>query len=160
MNRKVYAAFLETLMAKIRNNSEIDIPPKNVVIGESLGMLHFPDGYFPRAELLISKQKYNGFIDQRIVDRALRFSIGLHIKRADNVTTDEDMYDALDLGDNLMKLIYSLHDDAIANGRESICPGFISMSGFPEIFTEYELFPKVTSVILVAEAEVQLDDTH
>lgn len=160
MSRSSFSQFMNFLVEDIRNGDNIFTDPSNVVIGESLSMLDKPDSYFPRAEMLITKRKYNGWLDQRMLNQSFRFSIGAHIRRKHDHTTDEDMFDALDLGDQLMQTIYNMHNVAIQKGPETICDGFIQVSGFPEVFAEYELFPRITTVILVAEVEIQLVDTN
>jgi hypothetical protein len=158
MANKSYAQFMNYLLTDIRSKFDLIPDDKNVVIGESLSLLDKPDSYFPRAELLITKQKYNGWRDQRVLDQSFRFSIGVHLRRAQDETTEEDMYTALDLGSELMSLIYDMHRAKIQG--VPICDGFIQIGGFPEVFYEYELFPKITTIILLAEAEVQLQDTN
>jgi len=160
MSRSSFSQFMDFLINDIRANSTYIKDPDNVVIGESLSMLDKPDSYFPRAEALITKRKYNGWLDQRILNQSFRFSIGAHLRREHDHTTEEDMYDALDWGDELMRSIYNMHEVAIQQGPDAICEGFIQVSGFPEVFAEYELFPRITTVILVAEVEIQLRDTN
>jgi len=160
MQNESFSKFLNFILKDIRENSTIITNPENVIIGESLSLLDKPDSAYPRVELLISKQKYNGWLDQRILDQSFRFSIGAHLRREHDDTTEEDMFNALNWGQELMNSLYKLHEVAIQQGPEAICDGFIQMSGYPEIFCEYELFPRTTSVIIVAEAEIQLLDTY
>jgi hypothetical protein len=159
-NNESFAQFLNYILNDIREKSSYIKDADNVIIGESLSMLDKPDSFFPRAELLISKQKYNGWLDQRMLNQSFRFSIGAHLRREHDNTTEEDMFDALNWGQELMNTIYNMHETAIQDGPNTICDGFIQISGYPEIFCEYELFPRITTVILVAEAEIQLLDTY
>lgn len=157
MAREPLADFIENLLTKYKNEGTFATDPSNVVIGESrYGLANKPDSAFPRLELLISKLKYDGFIDQRIVNQSFRISVAGHIRRDTDDTTSEDMYQAIQWGREMVRLLYTFHTDKIAG--TSPCDGFIQIGGFPEVFFEYELFPKVTSVILMAEAEVQLTD--
>jgi len=160
VNKESFAQFLHYLLNDIRDNYSYIKDSKNVVIGESLSLLDKPDSDFPRAEILIQKQKYNGWVDQRVLDQSFRFSIGVHIRRVKDETTEEDMFDALNAGQELMKTIYRMHETVIDKGAGAICDGFIQIAGFPEIYYEYEIFPRTTTIILIAEAEIQLWDTY
>lgn len=156
MAKEPFAQFLDYLMNKYTTLGTYVTNPDNIVIGESMSMVTRPDADFPRLEFLISKLKYDGYTDQRVINQTFRFSVGGHLRRAQDDTTKEDMFDAIKWGRELVKLMYEIHNDVIAGNFP--CDGFIQMSGFPEVFMEYELFPKITSVILVAEAEIQLYD--
>lgn len=156
-NLEPFAQLMEYIVDKIRTKSTFITNPENVVIGESLSLLDKPDKMFPRAELLIVKDKANGFIDQRQINHSLRISIGGHIKRDQDLTTPQDMYDAVSFGNEIMNVIYTMHEDNI-QGIE-ICDGFIQVGGFNEIFYEYELFPRTTTVIVIAEVQIETYDT-
>jgi hypothetical protein len=158
MAKEPLSDFLETLMHKYVENSTFVNDPTNIVMGESLnGLIHKNDDMFPRLELLITKLKFDGYIDQRNMNQGFRFSVAGHLRRDSNDTIPQDMWDAVRWGRELVQILFTLNDDRIAGNPP--CDGYIQMGGFPEVFFEYELFPKITSVILIAEAEIQLSDT-
>lgn len=159
MANEPLAQFLDTVLTKYRTLGTFATNPDNVVIGESkYGLVNLPDTSFPRLEGLITKLKYDGFTDQRIVNQSFRFSIAGHLRRDQDDTVDADMFDAISWGRELTQLLFTIHDDVVAGNPP--CDGFIQINGYPEVFFEYELFPKITSIILIAEAEVQLTDTY
>ena len=160
MAKEPFADFLNAVLKKHRVSpgSSFATNSDNIVIGESkYGLVDLPDECFPRIEGLITKLKYDGYTDQRIVDQAFRFSIAGHLRRAQDETTDVDMWNAIKWGREIVRYLFLLHEDRIAGNLP--CDGFIQIGGYPEVFFEYELFPRTTSVILIAEAEVQLVDT-
>lgn len=157
-NKEPLAQLLNYLITKFKASCTFITDPTNVIIGETPDLIGLPDTKYPRVEVLIRKLAYGGYADQRIVNQGYRIDVGGHIRRAQDATTEEDMYTAIRFGTELVNLVYSAHTDKIAG--TPVCDGFIQMSGFPEMFFEYELFPKITSVILVAEAEIQLRDIY
>jgi len=159
MAKEPLAEFLETLMEKYINNGTFVNDPTNIVMGESInGLVHLNNDMFPRLELLITKLKFDGFMDQRIINQSFRFSVAGHLKRNEVKTTPENMWEAVRWGRELTQILFTIHDDVIAG--KPPCDGFIQIGGFPEVFFEYEMFPKITSVILFAEAEIQLSDIY
>jgi hypothetical protein len=154
-----FSTFMEYLIKDLRAHDTTVTDPQNIVIGESMSLIDKPDSFFPRLEILITKQKYNGWIDQRNLEQAFRFSIAGHFRRDQDDVTESDMYKILDWGQSLITLIYRMHDVSVSSGQDAITPGFIQVSGYPEIFAEYELFPRISTTILIAEIEIQLRDT-
>ncbi len=158
MAREPLADFIEALMNKYQENTTFVNNPENIVIGESItGFAEMHDDKFPRIELLIDKLKYNGFIDQRQQDQSFRFSVGAHLRREQEETTREDMYTAIRWGRELIRDLFLLHEDRSTGNPP--CEGFIQIEGYPEIDYEYELIPKISSVLLVGAAEITLLDT-
>lgn len=159
MANEPFAQFLQTLVDKYSQYSTFINNPENIIIGESCnGLISLPDSSFPRLEILIIKLKYDGYTDQRIINQSFRFSIAGHIKRDYEIVTPQDMFSLIDFGTELTSILFSVHNDVISG--ISPCDGFIKMGDFPEVFFEHETFPKTSSVILVAEAEIQLIDTY
>jgi len=98
MANEPFADFLNAVLEKHRNGGSTFVTDNaNIVIGESkYGLAHKnATTYFPRLEALITKLKYDGYTDQRIVDQAFRFSLAGHLKRAQDDTTDSDMWNAI-----------------------------------------------------------------
>ena len=158
MAKEPLAQFLDFMICKFIDNATFATDPSNIVVGETRDTLGLSDSKLPRLELLITKSKNNGYIDQRQVDKSYRFSVGGHLRREQEETTPEDMWEAVRWGTELESSFYSLNDDKIAG--KSPCDGFIQVGGFCEVYYEYELFPKITSILMVAEIEVQLTDTY
>jgi len=156
-----FSQFLDYLVKKIQTSVPTISDPLNVIIGESKSLVTMYDDQFPRAELLISKLKFDNFIDQRMMSQSFRFSVAGYIKRHGNHTDDvtpEDMYQAITFGRQVMHAIMDSHNDKIAG--VPICDGFQQINGFPEVHFEYEMFDQITAFIVVAEAEIQLIDTY
>lgn len=159
MANEPLADFLETLMGKYIENGTFVNDPTNIIMGESFrGIAHLDDDKFPRLELLITKLKLDGYIDQRNMNQSFRFKVLGHLRREQDETIPQDMWDAVKWGRELLKILYTLNDDRIAGN--SPCEGFIQIDGFAEVDIEYELFPKTTSVLLSAEADIQLSDIY
>lgn len=160
MNAEPLEQYLRYIIEKITEKSTWINDPQNIMIGESLSLLDKSDSYFPRAEILITKHKFNGWVDQRNLEQVLRYSIGIHLRREKDDVTNEDMFDAINCGRQMMSIIMNIHNDIISKGASSIANGLIQMNGFPEIFYEYELFPRITTIILTnIETMFQLPDT-
>ena len=158
MAKEPFAQFFDYLITKFKNEGTIITNPDNIVIGESLDFIHKDDSYFPRVEFLVSKLKFDGFMDGRNIEQSFRISLGAHLRRATDATTPEDMYDGIRLAREITKITYGIHLDKISG--VTICDGFIQMGGFSEADIEYEIFPKITSVIYFAEAQIQLRDNY
>jgi hypothetical protein len=139
--------------------------PKNVIVGESEDLYkHFdkdcePIG-FPRLEILITKDKGEGYYSQRNMNYTLRYSIAGYLVR-DHL--DVDIEDAVSLsafGSEVRALNYSFLDDKQASNPP--CSGFLQMGEFPEIFYEFELFPSeknaISAFIFHAEAHLEQND--
>ena len=153
-----FVQFFKYLMDKMFSKGTFVNNPDNMVIGESIDLIGKDDSYFPRMEYLIDKIKWDGYIDQRMQSLSFRFQINAIYRREEDLVKDEDMFTAVKWATEIKSIISSLHDDVVAG--KTICDGFIQMDGFPEAFIKYELFPKTTTVIFVAEAEIQLIDTY
>jgi len=159
MAKEPLADFLDSLINKHIEYGTFARNPENIIIGETLtGLVQKSDDYFPRIEILITKLKGDGFIDQRNMNQSFRISQAGYIRRKENVTIPQDMFDAIRWGREFLKILYMFHDDRVSGIFP--CDGFIQISGYPEVFFEYEMFPKITSVVVEAEAEIQLADNY
>jgi len=154
------AQFMESLRDKLISETTVITDNNNIIIGETgNGLLQLNDTEdFPRIEMLIDGLSYDGFIDQRQQDQSFRYSMAGHLKRESDITTRNDMYAVVNWGREMIKSMYGLHDDRIAGN--SPCDGFIQIGGFAKVKYEYELFPKTTTVIIMAEAEITLLDVY
>ena len=119
---------------------------------------------FPRMNLVIDKLKGSGYISQRQMDFAFRFYIVGYLKFPGK---DGDMswkpsrsnyVELVDFATNTASLTYSLMDDHQAGIH--LCKGFQMFSGFPEIFIEPELLPKILSFSVYSEAIITQNDTE
>lgn len=158
MAKEPFAQFFDYLITKFNAESTFVTSSDNIIIGESLDLIHKPASYFPRIEFLVGKLKFDGYIDQRNLEQSFRITLGAHIKRASDATTPDDMYNAIKLAREITKIIYSINSDKVSG--IDICDGFIQIEGYSEADIEYEIFPKITSVIYFAEAQIQLMDNY
>jgi len=153
-----FSDFLEYIINKLLTKGSFVRSSDNIIIGETMDMFTKSDDFFPRMEILIPKLKFDGYVDNARVDRqSFRFSIGAHFRRISDNVVANDMFTALKWGREIKSIISSLHDDKISGSLP--CEGFIQMDGFPEIFFEHELYPRITSIIFIGEAEIELIDT-
>lgn len=118
---------------------------------------------FPRINLLVDKIKGNGYESQRQMDVGFRFIVVGHLKidgpdAEEWKPTAENCVELIDFGISTMSLIFSMLDDK--QSGEVPCKGFEMFSGFPELFIEPELIPKILSFTIVAEAKILQDDTE
>lgn len=153
-----FAQFLDYLIKNLKDKCPTLTDPRNIIIGESQSLLDLGHDEFPRAEILITKLKCDGFIDQRSIEQSFRFSIGGFIRRDDFHVSPDDMYAALHFGREMLKVVMESHEDRIRGNFP--CEGFQQINGYPEVFYEYEMFDKITGVILNAEAQVTLPDIY
>ena len=158
MINEPFADFLEHIITKFNTVGTFATNPENVVIGESLDLMRRPDTSFTRIEILVGKLKFDGFDDQRNLSQSFRVGIAGHIRRAVNAVQAVDMFEAIRFAREITKILYSTHTDRL-NGIK-VCAGFLQMGGYSEADLEYEMFPRVTSVLYVAEAKIQLEDTY
>lgn len=152
------AQYFRYLMNKMLTHGTFITKRENLVIGESVDILGRVDEDFPRMEFLITKLKWDGYIDQRMENQSFRFQINAYLRRKNDPVVEEDMFTAIRWGREMKRIIAMSHTDRIAGKLP--CDGFIQMDGFPEIYPEYELFPKTTVVIFVGEVEVILADSY
>lgn len=156
--KEPFAQFLDFIVERLKSECTFIKNPENIIIGETVGLDLLSDEDFPRIEILIKKDKGNGYIGQRLMNSALRIDIGCHARREQDDYTVEDMYENIRFGTEVKKIIYKLHNAKLSGTH--VCDGFQQMSGFPEVFYEHEIAPKISTAIVVTEAEIQLDDIH
>jgi len=140
------ALFIQTLLDKIKTYPTI--------VSASLGetqVLGKNSASFPKAEILITKKKENGYVDQFKVENAYRFSIGCYVRSTSDKITDQRMYDLMDFASFVDKKIKEMQLDKQAQGDAYPLQDFIGVSGFTETFYEYELDNRTDGAIIVAE---------
>jgi len=150
--------FLTALKAKLESSSHItDVA--NVIMGlESIDITELADTAFPRYEMLITKDKMDGYVSQRNADFSFRFEVAGYIKREEEDITFADLKAMTAFAMDTRKLMYSFNDDK-QNGA-SPCDGFLFMGQFTEVFYEFELMGKIGTFLLQMEAHIQLSDTE
>lgn len=129
-----------------------------VVMGESADILGLDDDQFPRLEVLITKDRQEGYASQRKIDYAFRYSIAGYTRRVSDAVSFNDMVGIMSFGTEVRKLNYSFLDDKQAGSPP--CTGFLMMGEFSETFYEFELFPRTNAFILEIEAKLELSDTE
>lgn len=149
--------YLLSLETKLKTCSVITNPAL-VVMGESDDILGLEDDLFPRLEVLITKDKQEGYSSQRKIDYAFRYSIAGYTRRDVDAVSFNDMVGIMSFGTEVRKLNYSFLDDKQAGNPP--CTGFLMMGEFSETFYEFELFPKTNAFILEIEAKLELSDTE
>jgi len=152
------AQYIRYLMNKLFTQGTFVTKKENLVIGESVDMVGKSNDAFPRIEILINKIKWDGYTDQRQEDQSFRFQLNAIIRRANDETTEEDMFFAIRWARELKRIVAMSHNDRATGNLP--CAGFIQMDGFPEAVIVYELAPKITTIIFVGEVEVILPDTY
>jgi hypothetical protein len=152
------AQYIRYLMNKMLSRGTFVVKEDNLVIGESVDLIGLPNESFPRMEFLITKIKWDGYIDQRMENQSFRFQINAYIRRENDAVVEEDMFMAIRWGREIKRIVSMSHIDRIKGNPP--CDGFMQMDGFPEVFPEYELITKITTVIFVGEVEICLPDTY
>jgi hypothetical protein len=149
--------FFKALVEKYKKNTFIT-NSTNVIIGESVDLLALDkDTEYPRMEILIDKDKSDGYQSQRDQMRSFRFNVAGYIHRENDVTTEEDMFNLMLFGMQTYALTFSFLDDKQAG--KSPCQGFEMLDAYPETFYDFEMIPKITTFIFVAAAQIYLPDT-
>lgn len=149
--------YLTALETKLKTCTVITNPAL-VLIGESDDILGLQDDQFPRLEVLISKDKQEGYSSQRKIDYAFRYSIAGYSRRSVDAVSLADMVGIMNFGTEVRKLNYSFLDDKQAGSPP--CAGFLMMGEFSETYYEFELFPRTNAFILEIEAKLELSDTE
>jgi len=150
--------FFQSLRNKLINCSYI-ASASNVYMGyEDIDLLGKGDEFFPRYEVLVTKDKMNGYASQRESDFSLRYEIAGYLRRATDDVEMQDLIDIIEFGMETRRLNYSFLDDKQAGN--SPCKGFLMLGEFSEVEYHFELFPKVSTFILAMEAQIQISDTE
>lgn len=153
------AQYMDYLIRKQFTEGSFVTTFSNMMVGESVDLVGRPDEEFPRMEYLITKIKWDGYIDiERMQNQAFRFQINSYIRRPEEAYTQEDMFTAIRWAREIKRIVSMAHIDRIAGNLP--CDGFIQMDGFPEVFINEELFPQITSILFAAEVEITLIDTY
>ena len=157
----VFSDFITSLETKLKGCSYIN-DPSNVLMGESLGLNSVTEDQFPRYEVLIDKEKWNGYISQRKVNVEFRFSICGFLFVPDDRYDDKRKFDNMrlvqDFASETRRLIFSFLDDRQAGTPP--CEGFQMLGEFPEIFYDFEMFPNVIGFEARFSILVEIKDTE
>lgn len=122
------------------------------------------DTIFPRVEIDLVKFKSDGYISQRQMQWRVYYKIVGYTR--DSTVADGDILhertlkekmDIANYGMSMVNNIYSILDDKQA-GLISL-PGFEMFGVYPEIWTNTEIIPKLSSFMFNIEAIILLDDT-
>jgi hypothetical protein len=130
----------------------------NIIIGESVDIAGLKSSYFPRLEILITKDKGDGYESQRRMRFQFRYSIAGYIMRNSQSVTITDVVNIMNFALNVRALNYNFLDDKQSGNPP--CSGFDSLGAFPECFYEWELFGPVSAFILEIEANINTIDTE
>lgn len=145
-----FAQFMDSLEEKLTGCSFID-NSENVIVGETYDFFSLGVDDYPRLEILIDKDKGDGYYTQVGMEQSFRASVAGYLLREEEDTQKIDMYNLITFGHECRRLIYQLNIDKETG--DAPCDGFIQIAGFSEIFYEYELgIPKVSSFIFVFES--------
>jgi len=151
---------LLAIQAKLATGSYVT-NPNNIKMGESPSILDLvtSDGSnFPRFELLIEKDKSNGYLSQRQKEFSFRLSLAGYMQRDSDEVSFSDMVNLTNFGVETRSLIFSFLDDKQAGN--SPCTGFSRMGEFDECFYEFEIFPKISAFAFPFEIILILTDTQ
>jgi len=149
--------FFTSLRSKLIGSSYI-ASESEVLIGlESLDP-NSPTLVYPRYEVLIDKDKMDGYASQRMADYALRFNIAGYLQRDSKSVAFDDTLDLIKFGMETRRLVYSMNDDKQAGNPP--CDGFLYIGQFTETFYEFELFGKISTFLMACEASIQISDTE
>ena len=133
--------FLDAFSLKLQSCSFIDpLKPENVMIGETSDWFSLKDEDFPRIEILITKERGSGYVDQNALEEYQRVSILGVVRRPVEAFTKADMLALIRFGRECKRLFFSFNTDA-RNGVP-FHEDFIQCEAFHELFYEKELFPK------------------
>lgn len=151
--------FLLALETKLQSVSDITLNA-NVMIGETPSLVDLPNTAYPRMEVLITKDKGDGYNAQRYINFAFRFSIAGYMKRIDDGVSFADMTRLMNFGQRTRNAVFGMLDDKQAGSLT--VPGFEKFAGYPETFYEFEIFyeAELMSFILEMEAHFNLKDVE
>lgn len=147
---------LTSIDTKLKTVSEIT-NPDNVIIGETIDIFSKNETFFPRLEILIDKDKFDGSVGQRGVDHSYRFTIGGFLRRDRHDVNLTQMLNLVQFGENVVSKIVSFKDDRI-HGNPPV-PGFLTVSNFTEIWYEFELVEKISTFVTAFSIDVNTTDT-
>ena len=152
------ADFMNYLLGKFKANKSYVTDNANIVIGESVDLTMKDSAFFPRLEMIVKKMKDDGYLAQQMMEKSYRITVMGDIRRAQDDTTAQDMWDIIGFANETSSTLYGANTDR-RNGV-TICEGFMQIGGFTEIALGYELYPKTSSFVMECEAELQLEDIH
>lgn len=115
---------------------------------------------FPRIELDINKARGVGYVCQRTIQWSVRYRIVGYLKKTsiadgqmESNWTEQDQVNIINFGMNTASLIYSMTDE------RNKYPGFLQFGGFPEIWTDLEIIPKISAFAFNLEVIIDKLDT-
>lgn len=111
---------------------------------------------YPRYEVLIDKDKMDGYAAQREADFSIRFNVAGYLKRDSKDVSFDDTLALIEFGMETRRLLYSFDNDK--QSGNSPCSGFLFMGQFTETFYEFELFGNYSTFLMAAEAHIQISD--
>lgn len=155
-----FSDYFDTLTKKLYRSSYIT-DSANIIFGEYPDIQALADSFFPRVEVLLTKCKCNGYVDQRNMSWSLRYGVAGYMRRtnaSELMLTATEMGDIINFGKEICDLNYEFLDDK--QEGEPPCDGFMMLGEFPEIFAEFELFPKISAFVFEMEAILYLADTE
>jgi hypothetical protein len=133
--------FLDAFSLKLQSCSFIDpLKPENIMVGETSDWFSLDDNEFPRVEILITKERGSGYVDQNALEEYQRVSILGVVRRTTEVFTKDDMKSLIQFGRECKRLFFSFNTDA--KDGTPFHPDFIQCEAFHEMFYEKEILPK------------------
>jgi hypothetical protein len=151
------ATYLDSLITKLASTTLIT-DTNNIIVGETQDVFKLSDTQFPRLEILVAKDKCDGYVAQRKQNYSFRYSIMGMIKRTSMDTTKSDMLTLMGFGIQVRALNYQFLDDKQAGNPPS--SDFTKMGEFPECFYEFEMYAPLSAFLLDMEAHFYLSDTE
>jgi hypothetical protein len=125
---------------------------KSVYLGESFDFLGRPATDFPLIEMQFIGLPSTEFIAQRQRTRNVIIALQAYIKRDPRPYSDQDMYDIVDLQEEIDKVIFGIYDAVIA-GDTTLPPKFIKLHAMYDSFAVHEIEPDVSSCLFEFSAE-------
>ena len=150
--------YFKAIEAKLQDNSTVATTDSNIIIGETIDLLGLNDDKFPRIENSIEIIKGAGYAAQRDIDFIVRHHVVGYIRRDTDSYDFDDLVELCNFGIETRTFIYGMLDDK-QNGN-SPCNGFLKFEGFPLIYYDFELIPKISVFIIEVEAHIRLTDTQ
>lgn len=119
----------------------------------------------PVIKVDIVKWKGNGYISQRDLDKSYFLLITGFLGKdsiADGDTSNqwtlEDQEAILDFGEAVVSNVYQIHDEK--QSETFVCPGFMQLGEFPEIWVNLEVAPKLMTFQFQLEVKFIQSDTE
>jgi len=153
----VYSEFFEAVKAKLEVSTFV-IDVNNVLVGESYDLLGRPDEEFPRLEFQIRNIMGEGYYAQRLQDESLSISIQGFLRRPTDDLTSAEMDKLIDFSQEVRSKIFSFHNDKITG--VPVPKGFIQISGFTEMWSEFEIMPRTSTFIFNFTAKFGRHDVN